>query len=201
MQEHESFETLRSKIRSLVQITDPDLDKILAYFESKTFEKNTHLLKEGNRCHFWGFIHQGLLRSYMYDAKGVELTNWLIKEGAFITDYPSFKTGSASVINVIALEDTTIVVTDFEKLQQLYTHFPLFEKFARILLENALMGVKERVAQRVHLTATERYQQLVQIQPDLLQRVPLKYIASFLSITESSLSRIRRNISCHLASE
>lgn len=155
---NEAFDTLRTAILSYVPMSATDLEGIAAHFEVRFFARNSFLLRKGQPCLFWGFVHEGLVRSYTIGRGGEEHTNWLIREGSFVTEYVSFLQRTPSQVTAHALEDTTLIVTDYERLQQLY----------------------------------ERYQYLLDTQPDLLLRVPLKYIASWLGVTESSLSRIRQ---------
>jgi CRP-like cAMP-binding protein len=195
MKENENcFEYLKQRIRSSVQIEDNDLDTVIAQFECRKIAKQDFLLKEGGRCDFWGFVHAGLLRFYTYTDTGEEYTNGFVREGGFITESMSFYTQALSLENIHALEDTTLVCINFTKLQKLYENFPAFDKFARILFEERLVGLKARILYRVQLDARSRYLHFVETQPELIKRVPLKYIASYLSITSSTLSRIRRKL-------
>lgn len=189
---NEAFDTLRETILSLVPMPPADLEGVVAHFDVRFVPRNGFLLRKGHPCLFWGFIHSGLVRSYTIGRNGDEHTNWLISKGGFVTEYVSFLQQTPSVVNAHALEDTTLVVTDYERLQRLYERYPLFERFARLRLEKAMVAIKENARRRAHQNATERYQHLLDTQPDLVQRVPLMYVASWLGITESSLSRIRR---------
>lgn len=188
----EFFEDLKERIRSLVWMDDNDLEAVVNQFECRKIVKNDFLLKEGDRCDFWGFVHTGLVRSYTYTDTGEEYTNGCIRENGFITESLSFFAQSKSLVNVVALEDTQLVYVNYIKLQKLYEGFPVFEKFARILYEERLAGMKAGILYRVQLDAKSRYLHFVKTQPELLKRVPLKYIASYLNITDSTLSRIRR---------
>ena len=188
------FEYLKSKIKSSVEISDKDVEEVAAMFECRHIAKHEFLLRAGGRCDFWGFIQTGLLHVYSHTDTGEEYTNGFAKEDSFITDSISFYTKSPSLENIQALEDTTLVCTNFTKLQQLYNRFPAFDKFARILFEERLVGLKQRIFYRVQLDAQSRYLYFINTQPELIKRVPLKLIASYLSVTDSTLSRIRRKM-------
>lgn len=193
-QQQDSVENLEKKIRATVPIGEDDLRAIVSQFECRKIPKNGFLLKEGSHCDFWGFIDTGLVRVYSFTDTGEEYTNGFVREDGFITESVSFYTQSVSTENMQALEDTLLMCIDFATLQQLYDRFPAFDKFARILLEQRLVGLKRRILYRVQLDAQSRYLHFLETQPDLMQRVPLKYIASYLSITDSTLSRIRRKL-------
>jgi CRP-like cAMP-binding protein len=186
------FESLKTRIRALININDADLEAIVNRFEYRNTAKNDFLLKEGGRCDFWGFVDIGLMRVYSHINTGEEYTNGFAKEGGFITESMSFFTQSASLENFIAIEDTTIICISPLKLKRLYEDFPVFERFSRILYETRMVEIKARILYRVQLDAQSRYLNFIKTQPELIKRVPLKYIASYLSITDSTLSRIRR---------
>lgn len=191
----DSLDQLKAWIRTLVPINEDHLEAIVNQFEYRTIAKNEFLLKKGVRCDFWGVVHTGLLRVYSFDSTGQELTNGFYREGSLITESVSFFTASVSMEYIEALEDTALLCINFNKLQNLYDDYPAFDKFTRIRYEQLLVGLKTRILYRVQFDAKTRYLHLMETQPELLQRVPLKYIASYLSITDSTLSRIRRKIS------
>jgi len=186
---------LSQKLSAYANFTDQHLREIIETFESRVYHKDQFLLKEGQVCDFWGFIQQGLIRSYSSKDNGEDYTIGCIYENSFISESLSFMKRTPSSVNIHALEDTTLISISFEKLQQLYLRFPEFERFARKLYEDRLANIKSGMLYRVQLNATDRYCHLVKIHPELIKRVPLKYIASYLNITDSTLSRIRRKVS------
>ena len=135
---------------------------------------------------------KGLLRVYSITEKGEDYTGWFVKEGDFLTEYASFHYQRPSLENIIALEDTELLVMDYAQLQDLYAQFPAFDRLCRRLYEKQMADIKQRILFRVRHPARVRYQQLLTQHPALVQRVPLKFLASYLGITDSTLSRIRR---------
>jgi len=190
----DELEFLRRKIRGFTEIPGEHLEEITGRFESRVFGKREYLLKEGETCNFWGFIQRGLIRSYSLDDGGEEYTIGCVPEENFITESLSFFRRMPSSVNIHALEETVLICISFEKLQQLFVQFPEFERLARKIYEERLATIKSRLLFRVQLDATERYRYLLKMQPELVKRVPLKYIASYLGITDSTLSRVRRKI-------
>jgi CRP-like cAMP-binding protein len=190
-----AFEFLKCKVSSYITLNDQEIQSSLNCFQIRSFAKNQFLLREGQVCDFWGFIQQGLVRSYSLTTDGDEYTLGCICEGSFISESLSFSKRSPSCVNVHALEDTVLICISYAKLQELYLKYPAYEKFARMLYEERLASAKARILYRVQLSATERYIHFINTQPEMIKRVPLKYIASYLSITDSTLSRIRRKIS------
>ena len=186
-----TIEFLRQKLLAYADFTAGQLNEIARQFEFRFYRKNEYLLKEGGICDFWGFIQDGLVRSYSLKDDGGEHTIGCLLEGSFISESLSFIKRIPSTVNVHALEDTTLIFISFEKLQQLFLKYPDFESFARKLYEDRLASIKSRLLFRIQLNATDRYCHLLKIQPEIIKRVPLKYIASYLGITQVSLSRIR----------
>jgi CRP-like cAMP-binding protein len=186
---------LRQKLLAYADFTAGRLNEIVRHFEFCIYRKNEYLLKEGEICDFWGFIQDGLVRSYSLKDNGEEHTIGCILEGSFISESLSFIKRIPSTVNIHALENTTLIFISFEKLQQLFLKYPDFESFARKLYEDRLASTKSRLLFRIQLNATDRYCYLLKIQPEIIKRVPLKHIASYLGITDSTLSRIRRKLS------
>lgn len=186
---------LSQKLLAYADFTAGQLNEIVRHFEFCVYCKNEYLLKEGEICDFWGFIQDGLVRSYSLKDDGGEHTIGCILEGSFISESLSFIKRIPSTVNIHALENTTLIFISFENLQQLFLKYPDFESFARKLYEDRLASTKSRLLFRIQLNATDRYCYLLKIQPEIIKRVPLKYIASYLGITDSTLSRIRRKLS------
>lgn len=188
------LEELKTRIRAVVAVGDADLARIVSQFEGRAVAKGAFLLREGEHCDFWGFVHHGLVRAYTHTAAGEEFTNGFLREGSFTTESVSFYGQVPSLENLVALEDTVLLSTTYSQLQQLFADVPAFEKFGRMLYETLLLQVKRRIQYRLRFDAQTRYQHLLDTQPELLRRVPLKYLASYLNVTDSTLSRIRRKI-------
>lgn len=185
---------INQKIAAFVEIDVEERTNIICYFERRTVRKNEFLLKEGEVCDFWGFIEVGLARSYTFTDTGEEFTNGFFSKHDFICQFLSFQERIASAVNVQALEDTVLFFLSYRRLQEVFEKFPAFDKFARKLYEERLVLIKSHMVLRIKLNATNRYLHILKNHPQLLQRIPLKYLASYLNITDSTLSRVRRKV-------
>jgi len=193
MSEKEIPTWLVNQIRHYIPVTDEDAGSIAASFNCRKVCKGEFLLKEGQYGDWWGFVYQGLFRSYSYDAEDTEYTNAFFREGSFTCELVSFSGAAVSQTNVVALENSVIVCVNKATLDSLFRHYPDFERFGRLLYEKVLISYKQHNLFRVRLSARERYLHFLKNEPELIKRIPLKYIASYLNVTDTSLSRIRRN--------
>ncbi|WP_461449080.1 Crp/Fnr family transcriptional regulator [Mucilaginibacter sp.] len=194
MSENEIISWLTKQLRFYIPITDEEAVHICSRFSFRKVNKGEYLLKEGQYGDWWGFVYQGLFRSFSYDAEKIEYTNGFFREGSFTCELVSFSGAAVSQTNVVALEDSLILYVNSQTLNSLYKDSAQFEHFARLLYEKVLVSYKQRNLFRVRLNARERYFHFLKHEPELIKRVPLKYIASYLSVTDTSLSRIRRNM-------
>jgi CRP-like cAMP-binding protein len=161
-------------------------------FELVTLSKNEYLVREGKTCRHLYFLQQGALRGY-YTLDGKEITHWFAFENDFVTSFHSFITRQPSVENLQLLEASILWAISKEKLTQLMNSYHQVERMVRIAYENYYIRLEERFVNAQFRTASERYQDLLLQSPHIIERVPLGAIASYLGISQETLSRIRRN--------
>ena len=159
-------------------------------FEQIVLSKNEYLLSEGKICRHLYFLQQGALRGY-YNLDGKEITYWFGFENDFVTSFHSFITHEPSVENIQLLEGSVLWAITKEKLTALFNQFQEIERLVRIIQEKYYIRLEERFVNAQFKTATERYELLLQQSPHILERVPLGHIASYLGISQETLSRIR----------
>ena len=181
---------LLNYLASLIPVSEYLREALNEVIISTGIKKGEMLIRRGERCSDIYFIERGLLRGF-YPTEEKEITNWLAREGEFATSFYPFITQSASFETIEALEDCELSKLSHSVLQQLYTGFPETERLGRILTENYYVKLEGRLLGLQFTTAKERYDNLVKNNPQLVQRVPLGYIASYLGITQETLSRIR----------
>lgn len=137
------------------------------------------------------FIIKGAVRSYYLDSLGKDTTSWLLFEGDLAISVYSFFSQKRSFEVLETLEDTSLLVLSHEKLMQLYQSFPEFNYIGRVLTETYYIKAEEKANELRVFSATERYQHLLKKYPNIVARIPLGMISSYLGITQSTLSRIR----------
>ena len=167
-----------------------------AFRERLTFKKlrrREFFLQPHEVCKHVAFVKRGCLR-YFYDAAGEERTGQFFFENSWYTDYESFLTGEPSSQAIQALEPTELCLLSKGALYELYERYPTFERFGRLMAENAYLGSRRNNVSLLTASPEERYLDLIQTRPKLLERVALRYIASYLGIQPESLSRIRKRL-------
>lgn len=155
-----------------------------------SYSKNHLLHVEGTICNHVFFIQKGLARAF-YHKDGQEITAHFAVENGFITAIDSFIQRKKSRYNIELLEDSIVISISHQDLYQLLEKSSKYEKFVRMYLEQIYIDLAERLEDLLFHTAKERYNKLIQKMPNLLLRVNLKHIASYLGITQETLSRIR----------
>ena len=170
------------------------LDRLSSYLLKKEVKRKEYLLKEGQTSTNLYFIEQGLLRAYYIDNKGEEVTTWFMKEGDFVCSVESFYEQIPSFENIIAIEPTTVHYITYNQMQALYRDFPAYNYHGRVLTEQYHVRFAKRMVAMIKKTAPERYQQLLEQEPYLLNRASQQDIASYLGMTPEMLSRTRGQI-------
>lgn len=187
------YDKLKTYCKTKVPLTDNELNLIDAYFETKSLKKKDFLLQDGKICNFIGFIAEGTIRHF-HIKDGIEKTCDISFESAWVTDFQSFTHNTYCIMNLQAMEDTTMLIIQKENLYNLYNECRKYETFGRLMAEEVAHRATEIAMSLSSDKPEERFQNLLKKQPDLFQRVPQKYIANFLGISPESLSRIRSRI-------
>ncbi|MGF1639104.1 MAG: Crp/Fnr family transcriptional regulator [Cyclobacteriaceae bacterium] len=187
------YEQIAKQLSKFINLDQGELSHFISKLQTKEFKKKQLILQEGNICKHSYFINKGCFR-YFYTVDGRENTGQFFFENSWYADYDSYISGKPSSQNIETLEKSEIVLLSKADLQQLYIDIPKFEKFGRIMAENAFLGLRNRNEMLTNQTAEERYLNLIKERPKVFERVPQHYIASYLGIKPPSLSRIRKRI-------
>jgi len=185
--------TISNFLTTFVPFTDDELKDILTHFEIEQIPKNQVLIKEGQVCNKLYFVEQGLGRSYYLKKDGKEVTQWFFGVGDFMSSADSFFKQSPSFYYLEILEDSILYSISHEKLDLLLAKYHKMEKFIRLLSTEMFSKFVHKLNAIQFQTARERYDYMIADFPDIAHRVPLSHIASYLGMTQETLSRIRRN--------
>jgi CRP/FNR family transcriptional regulator, anaerobic regulatory protein len=187
------FEKITLQLTELLGLSPQELGIFLSKLQVKTFKRRELIVREGQVCKYAYFINSGCLR-YFYVVNDQENTGQFFFEHSWYTDYASFISGQPTTQNIQCIEQCELLLLSRFDLQQLFIEVPKFEKFGRIMAENAYLGLRGRNEILTNQTAEERYLRLLKERPKVMERVPQHYIASYLGIRPQSLSRIRKRI-------
>lgn len=182
--------TLIQHISSLIKLSVELEKEILSVSKPVSVAKDSVLVKNGERCKHLYFINKGIVRGFYFD-NGKEITHWFAQEDDFATSFYSFITNQPSPETIATLEDCELTQIAFDDLQKLYIKFPETERVGRIITETYYIDLEERFLNIQFKSAKERYQNLLEKNPSLLQRASLGQIATYLGITQETLSRVR----------
>ncbi|MGN7721413.1 Crp/Fnr family transcriptional regulator [Chitinophaga sp. 22620] len=177
------------------QFTPQELERIIPQFREVSFAKNDYLLAEGKTAQHYWFIQQGYARSFVTDTEGKDISIDFYTTGDIVIDWTSFFLRTPTRENIQALTDCTCWQLDFETFQQLFHSIESFREAGRKRLVQSYFELKSHNISMIADQAKDRYQRLMKEKPQIFQNVSLKQIATYLGITDTSLSRIRKEIS------
>jgi len=181
-----------SSLRKIAEIKKEEEDIIISSFRESSYKAKTYLLKEGEVCRKMYFIKKGLARVSLLDRNSRDITFNFRYASQFLTDYESFETQKPAAFSITALEDMEcfeILKEDFDKMCQLVA---TGELITRIVVYHKNLNYLRRLISFYKETPEERYVKLLEENPSLINRIPQKYLASYIGIEPQSFSRIKR---------
>ncbi|EDM35958.1 cyclic nucleotide binding regulatory protein [Pedobacter sp. BAL39] len=185
---------LISFFSSIFPLTKESVVAAEQVFKQRTFKRKGFLLQEGDVCRFYTFVISGCFKMYVVDQNGVEHNLQFAVENEWIADFQSFYDQKPSKMFIEAVEPATVLQIEHKDLLYLYTHFPIFDRNFRIVIERKYIELQERVLHNISFTADERYLAFQQRYPALIQRLPGTQIASYLGITSEFLSKVKKKM-------
>ena len=178
-----------------IQLDKTETDFFISLLQFKKLNRKDFLLKQGDICKTENFIVKGCLRSYTIDDNGYEHIIMFGIEDWWVGDLYSFLTHSPANYFIDALEDTEILQITKSNLDKLYECVPKFERFFRLILQNAFIAQQQRINQNLSFTAEQRYLEFISKYPKLEQRLTQKQVSAYLGITPVFLSMLRKKLS------
>ncbi|MGB4772857.1 MAG: Crp/Fnr family transcriptional regulator [Chitinophagaceae bacterium] len=168
------------------------IELIRSLVETKTYYEGDMFLKAGKVSNAVGFILDGVFRVCYYDQDGNEITRYFLDEGNFVADLNGYVTGIPSTEYVQAVTDCELLTISKQSMEELSRTVVVWDKIVAKITAKALSEKVARVSAMMPQEANERYAYFLEHFPQIANRVPLQYIASYIGITKSSMSRIRR---------
>lgn len=186
-----SYNLILKNIEKHVQLDEKEISLFISLLKEKYMLRKDRLLAAGEACRYINFVHSGTLRAFHVDEAGKESTIMFAVADWWITDMFSFVNQQAAMLNIEAVENSLVLQLLKEDLDNLYVEVPKFEKFFRIIMQNAYIREQLRTIQNLSLSAEKRYENFKRKYPNIVQQVTQKQIASYLGITPEFLSMIR----------
>ncbi|RAV99634.1 Crp/Fnr family transcriptional regulator [Pseudochryseolinea flava] len=195
-----STENFRHFLNQVVPLHEHDFTIGFQYFHERRLTKGEHFIEAGEVCKQLAFVNSGMLRTYFVDDNAEEVTYCFCTENHFETSFKSFIQQKPSTLSIQSLEDTNLLVINFQDLQQLYWKSKTWERIGRVFSEKEYLKMEEHASNVKNETASAKYLRLMTDHPQIIQKAPLNYIASYLGITPRHLSRLRGELnSGHLS--
>jgi CRP-like cAMP-binding protein len=173
-------------------LTKPEIMLTISKYRPETVKANHFFLKQGNVSNGIGFVVSGLLRTFMYDDRANEITTRFHLPGSLIISFDSFNNQIPSQENIVAIENSELMVISYNSQRELYELIPAWNQICKDLADQLSKEMIARAIQFQTLNATERYQRFCKEYPEVIRKSPLRHIASYLGIDIATLSRIRR---------
>lgn len=176
-------------------LTDKDLAIINALHKRVVYNKGDFYLRKGENPHSYLILQKGLMRSFVFDYDGNEITTHFFTEQEVVIEVLSLFKHASSEESIQALTECVCWEIDFEAFEKLFHTIPGLSEWGRAWFSEELSRFKQRSVQMITHRASERYMKLLKEKPQIIRQAPLKQIATYLGITDTSLSRIRKELS------
>ena len=191
MEHSESLLSLKKRMIQFAAFNNEELNNILNKFELKKVKSKTIIIEQGSTAKNVYFIVNGSMR-FFYNHNGKEITGAIFMENEFVTPHDSFFSQSPTRYSLQAIEDTIMFELSFNKYNELRQKYPSFTDLTIKILEKALSVTLTNKSRLLILTHEERYAKIAEDKPEWILRIPDYVLASYLGITPTSISRIKK---------
>lgn len=189
-----NYTELTNFIKKNIAIEEEDLKIILSYFKPINKNKNEILLATGKISQVSYFVKKGCLRLFFIDDNGKDVTRYIAFENQFATALVSFITNEPAQETIQVIEDCELLYITHDDFRHLMKIMPIWKDFYNIYLEKAYVNNSKRLMSFTTLKASERYNQLFKINPNIVKRLPNKIVASYINISQETLSRLKSKV-------
>ena len=186
---------LREFLEGFKILSDNNIAEFEQLLKIKYIKKGDFFIQNGATCKSIGFLLSGIFRTYFISDKGDEVTYCLNFPNNFLTAYTSYLTGNSTQENIQAIEDAELYIISKEEIENLASRKLNWVVFLKFMAEQQYMELENRIFQLQKKNAVSKYKNLMEHYPQLIQKIPLQYLASYLGITQRHLTRIRKEIS------
>lgn len=182
---------LIEKIKSIVPLSKEAEEYFTSLGKRRAVDKGEVLIRQGQVVTKTYFVIEGCLRSYCTNTNGKEHTLLFAIKNWWISDYIALYNDQPAVLTVESLKESEVIAFNSDKIRDMFALFPELETFQRVNLERHVVSLQKRILNQLQLSASERYELFLEQYGDIEQHAANYHIASYLGITQESLSRIR----------
>jgi hypothetical protein len=191
----EKIERLKNVIQQISVMDDENFAISIPYWQHRAYKKGEFYNEYKNVCKYLGFVLSGVFRIYKYhEPSGTERNMLFFTNDQFMSSFKSFLSQTSCEYFTESMTGSEIMYIHYDDLQHLYKMSPAWERFGRILAEATIYVIMSNTEGLLFKTPEDRYAEMLELHPGILQSVPLYHIASYLGIEGPSLSRIRKRI-------
>ena len=188
------MQNLINKIKNSISLSSEAEKYIYSIAKEKLVSKGEILIREGQTVNKTFYVVHGSLRSFCIDKESKEHTLQFAIKDWWISDFMAIYNNEPASLTVECITDATVIEFNAQKLNEIYLQFPEFEPFQRKNLERHVVSLHKRILNQLQLSALERYNLFLEQYPNIEQHIANYHIASYLGITQQSLSRVRAEI-------
>ncbi|MBK1896844.1 Crp/Fnr family transcriptional regulator [Chryseobacterium paridis] len=189
------FDHFINYLKDKITLSDDEIELIKSVSALKKLRKHQYLLQEGDVWNFNAFVERGLVKTFSIDSKGQEHIMNFSPENYWTGDRESLTSGNPSEFNIIAIENSEIVLIKKEEFKMICRRIPQLNDLVNEILHRSFLVSQKRIHANISLSAEEKYQDFIQKNLSLVNRIPQHMIASYLGVSPETLSRIRAQAS------
>ncbi len=185
---------LREFLEGFKMLSDTDITEFEELLKKREVKKGDFFIQNGAVCKRIAFVTSGVFRTYFLSDKAEEVTYCLTFPNNFLTAYSSYLTGNSTQENIQAIQDAELYIISKGEMEKLADNNVNWLVFLKFMAEQQYMELENRIFQLQKKNALSKYKNLIENSPQLVQKIPLEYLASYLGITQRHLTRIRKEI-------
>ncbi|MFN8344321.1 MAG: Crp/Fnr family transcriptional regulator [Spirosomataceae bacterium] len=184
------MERLREHIEQITAVSDEEFEYIQSFFSQKRVRKNQYLITEGDEVKYEYFVLSGIYKVFFADDQDKEYIVQFAQENWWMSDYYAFFKQKNATMYAECMEEGEVLMCTLEAREKMAAELHKMEHFFRIKLTNGYVAQQERIKLLLSSTPQQRYEAFSKLYPNLIQRVPKKFIAEYLGVSRETLSRL-----------
>lgn len=187
------MDKLRKHIEEISILSDQEFEYIGSFFSERKVKKHQYLIQEGEKANYEYWIAKGVFRAYYLDTDGKEHILQFALENWWLSDYNAFFNETESKINIVCMEDAEVYCLTLSGREKLAAEFHKMEHFFRMKLTSGYAAQQRRIISLLSGNPKQRYEEFASLYPNIMLKVPKKYIAEYLGVSRETLSRLYSN--------